>query len=152
MKERRKVKVEEEQKKTYYILHLEYSWIREFVKIGIFYTKKRVNVFRLIPIPRECIGKNQKNIVRRRRVKERKIMFKNREKIKRTNKKNKERIITFFTLFFSLDYSHILIFPFFHSRTILIETKKENREITRKKIFVKSQQEKSVKSQDGRRI
>jgi len=27
-------------KKTYYILHLEYSWIREFVKIGIFYTKK----------------------------------------------------------------------------------------------------------------
>jgi len=38
MKERRKVKVEE-QKKTYYILHLEYSWILEFVKIGIFYTK-----------------------------------------------------------------------------------------------------------------
>jgi len=76
-------------KKTYYILHLEYSWIREFVKIGIFYTKKRVNVFRLIPISRECIGKNQKNIVRRRRVKERKIMFKNREKIKRTNKKTK---------------------------------------------------------------
>ena len=70
---------EEEQKKTYYILHLEYSWIREFVKIGIFYTKKRVNVFRLIPIPRECIGKNQKNIVRRRRVKERKVMFKNRK-------------------------------------------------------------------------
>ena len=152
MKERRKVKVEEERKKTYYILHLEYSWIREFVKIGIFYTKKRVNVFRLMPIPREGIGKNQNNIVRRRKVKERKIMFKNREKIKRTNKKNKERIITFFTLFFPLDYSHILIFPFFHSRTILIETKKENREITRKKIFVKSQQEKSVKSQDGRRI
>ena len=65
-------------KKTY-ILHLEYSWIREFVKIGIFYTKKRVNVFRLIPIPRECIGKNQKNLVRRRRVKERKVMFKNRK-------------------------------------------------------------------------
>lgn len=38
MKERSKVKVEE-QKKTHYILHLEYSWIREFVKIGIFYTK-----------------------------------------------------------------------------------------------------------------
>ena len=44
MKERRKVKVEE-QKKTYYILHLEYSWIREFVKIGIFYTKKNEWMF-----------------------------------------------------------------------------------------------------------
>ena len=74
MKERRKVKVEEEQKKN--LLHFAFGI---FVKIGIFYTKKRVNVFRLIPIPRECIGKNQKNIVRRRRVKERKVMFKNRK-------------------------------------------------------------------------
>ena len=31
-------------KKTY-ILHLEYSWIREFVKIGIFYTKKTSECF-----------------------------------------------------------------------------------------------------------
>ena len=110
-------------KKTYYILHLEYSWIREFVKIGIFYTKKRVNVFRLIPIPRECIGKNQKNIVRRRRVKERKVMFKNRKDKKEPIKKQRENNHLYHT-FFSLD-SHILIFPFFHSRTILIEKKKK---------------------------
>jgi len=35
MKEKRKLKVEEQQKN----LHLEYSRICEFVKIGIFYTK-----------------------------------------------------------------------------------------------------------------
>jgi len=74
MKERRKVKVEEEQKKltTFCIWNIRENW-------NILYKKKRVNVFRLIPIPRECIGKNQKNIVRRRRVKERKVMFKNRK-------------------------------------------------------------------------
>jgi len=56
MKERRKVKVEEQQKKLAFGI-FEYLWICE--NWNILY-KKWVNVLRLIPIPRECIGKKSK--------------------------------------------------------------------------------------------
>ena len=69
----------------------------------------------------------------------------NTEKIKRTNKKtNKERINHLITLFFFLEAHTFSFFPFFIPELFWLR-KKKYREITRKKLFVKSQQRKIVK-------
>ena len=70
-----RIEVEEQQKKLAFGIFVD-LWICE--NWNILY-EKWVNVLRLIPIPRGCIEKNQRNIVRRRRIK-RKVMFEKTEK------------------------------------------------------------------------